>query len=76
LTTGGFNTPDVDGREISDQLRGLSSAVIPFYAADGIYGLIGVEGGLLQNIDTDDNSGSQGFKLSDNPFGRTYWSEK
>ncbi len=76
LSTRGFLTDDVAGREISTELRGISSAVIPFYAKDGIYGLVGVEGGVLQDVDTDNDGDPDGLKLGDKPYGRTYWSEQ
>ncbi len=80
-TAAGFVTDDVAGRTISDTLSGLASAVIPFYSPEGIYGLVGVEGGVWQAPpSTDPNCTGPlcdgGLKLGDNFGILTYWSEE
>jgi type IV pilus assembly protein PilY1 len=80
LSTRGFTTDTVD-RTISDDLRGIASGVIPFYSPEGIYGLIGVEGGVWQPEDPDETCeygktcDSAGIKLGENRAVQTYWSE-
>ncbi len=81
LSGRGFTTDTVD-RTISDDLRGIASAVIPFYAPDGIYGLIGVEGGVWQPADPNEaceygeTCTDGGLKLGENSGVLTYWSEE
>ena len=80
-TTAGFLTDDVAGRTISDTLGGIASAVIPFYSPEGIYGLVGVEGGVWQSAPDPDPDCTGplcdgGLKLGENSGVLTYWSEE
>ena len=81
LSSAGFITDDVDGRTVADDLGGLASGVIPFYSPEGIYGLVGVEGGVWQATPDPDPActGSLctgGLKLGENAGVLTYWSEQ
>jgi type IV pilus assembly protein PilY1 len=78
FSTRGFTTDSVD-RTITNSIRGIASGVIPFYSTDGIYGLIGVEGGVWQPEDDEacefGTTCDGGMKLDSNAANQTYWSE-
>lgn len=72
LSTSGYFTDSVSGREHGTTLGGIASAVIPIFTKDGVYGLVGTEGGALQ-FDEDGNATE--LQLGEQNSDRTYWYE-
>lgn len=72
IDTQGYFADGVSGREQGTTLGGIASAVIPIFTKDGVYGLVGTEGGALQ-FDEDGNATE--FQIGQQAFDRTYWYE-